>query len=577
MTESTDMGATDDKAWLQYYPDWTGHQLDYEGMTLSTIYRDNLAKFGNRPGISFFGAEQSWKDVDQEVRRAAAGLYALGVRRGDRVALLMPNCPQHVHAFFACIMLGAVPVEHNPLYTAPELKGPFADHGARIAIAWDKSVGMVETLRRDPHTALDTIVSVDMTKAMPLHYRIALRIPLPPLATMRNKLTTSVDGTVPWETLVSDGLGGDGSTIEPYEADPDDPALILYTSGTTGAPKGAELRHRNLVANVVQGKAWVPDLRPGKETFLVALPMFHAYGITMNMLFGPFIGGAKLILLPTPDMKLIMSIMKKQTPTWLPGVPTLYGRIAQEAAEKGIDIHGVRNSFSGASSLPVSTVEKWEALTKGHLIEGYGLTETSPIIAGNPMTDDRRPGYVGIPFPDTIIRIADKDNLDRTMPDGEAGELLVKGPQVFSGYINAPEANARSFHDGWYITGDVGIMEPDGFIRLVARTKEIIITGGFNVYPQEVEDVLNQHPDVEDSTVVGLPREDGSETIVAAISLEPGAALDPEGLKDYCRKSLARYKVPRTFYHLDDLPRDQMGKIRRRDVRDDIIERSKRS
>lgn len=492
------MGATDDKAWLQYYPDWTAHELNYEGVTLSTIYHDNLVKFGNRVGLSFFGAEQTWKDVDHEVRRVAAGLYALGVRQGDRVALLMPNCPQHVHAFFACIMLGAVPIEHNPLYTASELKGPFADHGAHVAIVWDKSVSMVETLRTDPDTALDTIVSVDMTKAMPLSYRLALRIPLPPLVKLKNKLTTSVDGTVPWEVLISDDFGGSGASLTPYEAKPDDPALILYTSGTTGAPKGAELRHRNIVANLIQGKAWVPGLRPGHEVFLVALPMFHAYGITMSLFFGPFIGGAKLILLPTPDMKLIMSILKKQTPTWLPGVPTLYGRIADEAADKGIDIHGVRNSFSGASSLPVSTVKKWEALTKGRLIEGYGLTETSPIIAGNPMNDNRRPGYVGIPFPDTMIRIADKDNLDRTMPDGEPGELLVKGPQVFPGYINAPEANAQSFHNGWYITGDVGIMEPDGFIRLVARTKEVIITGGFNVYPQEVEDVLCTHPDVDD-------------------------------------------------------------------------------
>ena len=326
------------------------------------------------------------------------------------------------------------------------------------------------------------------------------------------------------------------------------------------------------MANVLQGKAWVPGLGEQEERLLAALPMFHAYGLTMVATLGVFIGG-EIILLPAPDLKLIMQVMKRHTPTWLPGVPTLYEKIVDAAEETGVNIKGIRNAFSGASTLPVRTVDRWERYTNGTLVEGYGLTETSPIIVGNPMNGKRRPGYVGIPFPDTDVRIADPDNLDKTQPDGFEGEVLVRGPQVFQGYLNQPDATEHSFHNGWYRTGDVGVMEPDGFIRLVARIKEVIITGGFNVYPAEVEEVLCSHPDVADAAVVGIPREDGSENVAAAITLTEGAALDPDGLKNYCREQLTRYKVPRNFYHFEDLPRDQMGKVRRRDVQQQLVER----
>lgn len=566
------MGATDTKAWMQYYPSWSHDHLDYGDKTLATLYAKNLEKFADKPGLWFFGAQQTWADVDHAVRRAAAGLAALGVRPGDRVALIMPNCPQHIHAFWACQMLGAIPIEHNPLYTAHELLHPFEDHGARVAIVWDKACPVAETLREDDSNNLETIISVNMVNAMPLTKKLALKLPLPAVKKMRAQLTAPAPGTIPWETIISDSCGGDGSDITPHPVTKDDTALILYTSGTTGQPKGAQLSHGNLVANVLMGEAWVPDLEPGNERFLAALPMFHAYGMTMTNLFAMMIGGAELILLPAPDLKLIMDIMRKHTPTWLPGVPLLYERIADAAEETGISIKGVKNAFSGASTLPTATVEKWEKLTGGHLIEGYGLTETSPIIAGNPMSSNRRPGYVGIPFPDTLIRVADPEDLDKTMPDGEPGEILVKGPQVFKGYLNKPEATAASFHDGWYITGDVGIMEPDGFIRLVARIKEMIITGGFNVYPAEVEEVLTAHPDITDATVVGLPREDGSESVVAAITLAEGALLDTDALRAHCRTMLTPYKVPRKFFHFETLPRDQLGKVRRRDVRQAIVD-----
>ena len=565
------MSAYETRAWLKHYPEWTPHSLDYGDNTLLDVYDNNLAINAERSATYFFGRTQTYGELDKEVRRVAAGLRALGVRPGDHVAIVLPNCPQHIAAFYAVLKLGAVVIEHNPLYTANELREPFKDHGARVAIVWDKAAATLEQLRAD--TPLETIVSVNMINAMPPLQRFALKLPIPALRKSREALSGAAPNTVPYEILAGSGMGGLGEDIVSEESvTKDTTALILYTSGTTGRPKGAQLSHGNLFANILQGKAWVPGLGDKPERMLGALPMFHAYGLTMVGTLSVFIGG-EMVLLPSPRIDLIMDVMKKHTPTWLPGVPTLYEKIVEASDEQGIAIKGVRNSFCGASTLPVRTVERWESHTGGRLVEGYGLTETSPIIVGNPMNDDRRPGYVGIPFPDTLVRIANPDNPDETMPDGTEGEVLVKGPQVFKGYLNQPEATEKSFHDGWYRTGDVGVMEEDGFIRLVARIKEVIITGGFNVYPAEVEEVLANHPDIEDIAVVGLPREDGAENVVAAITLVEGAALDPEGLKNYARENLTRYKVPRTFYHFEEMPRDQMGKIRRREVQEELLKK----
>ncbi|MCS4489737.1 long-chain-fatty-acid--CoA ligase [Corynebacterium sp. ES2794-CONJ1] len=566
------MSALESKAWLQYYGDWTPHTLDYENSTLVDVYDNSIAVNADKNATNFFGRRETYGDLDKQVRSAAAGLRALGVRAGDRVAIALPNCPQHVAAYFAVLKLGATVVEHNPLYTARELEQPFKNHGARVAIVWDKVCSTLEKLRRT--TPLETIVSVNMIHAMPTLQRYALKLPIPAIIKKRDQLHAYAPNTIPWSVLTGTALGGNGEDVfDNVEVTKESVAVILYTSGTTGAPKGAQLTHGNLFANLLQGKAWVPGLGDQEERLLAALPFFHAYGLTVILNLSVYVGG-ELLLLPAPQIPLVMQMIKKVKPTWVPGVPTLYQKIAEAAEAEGISISGVRNSFSGASSLPVSTVEQWEKLTGGLLVEGYGLTETSPVLVGNPMNPNRRPGYVGIPMPDTEVRIANPDNLDETMPDGTEGEVLARGPQVFAGYLNNEEATAESFHKDWYRTGDVGIMEEDGFIRLVARIKEVIITGGFNVYPAEVEEALAEHPDVTDCAVVGLPRDDGSESVVAAITLAPGAILDPEGLKSFCRERLTRYKVPRSFYHFEELARDPLGKIRRREVRDALLERN---
>ncbi|WKD56765.1 Long-chain-fatty-acid--CoA ligase [Corynebacterium capitovis DSM 44611] len=561
------------KPWLQYYPEWTDHSLTYGTTTLPQLYESNLKAHADRPATRFFGRSQTFKQLDAEVRQAAAGLQALGVKAGDRVALLLPNCPQHIAAFFAVQLLGAVVVEHNPLYTAAELRPQFSNHGARVAICWDKVAQTALTLKEG--TDLESVVSVDMTVAMPRLQQAALRIPLKKIRAARAQLAAPrrAAGTIAWEELTSSSFGGDGAGLSaPNTVTPDSPALILYTSGTTGQPKGAVLSHANLHANAYQGVAWVREFQQGNQRMLATLPFFHAYGLTFSLTL-TFLIGSEVILLPAPQINLVMSAIKKYKPTFIPGVPTLFERIVDSAKETGADLSDITTGFAGASSLPAQVIDEWEALTGGHLVEGYGLTEASPILVGNPQSSSRRPGYIGIPFPDTEIRIANPENPDEDMPAGEAGELLARGPQVFSGYLGNEDATRAAFHDGWFRTGDMGVMEDDGFIKLVSRIKELIITGGFNVYPQEVEDVIRQHPDVVDVAVVGRPRSDGSEDVVACVTLAEGAPLDPDSLKDFARERLTRYKVPRTFYHFEELARDPLGKIRRREVQSDLIER----
>jgi long-chain acyl-CoA synthetase len=351
----------------------------------------------------------------------------------------------------------------------------------------------------------------------------------------------------------------------------DDIALLQYTSGTTGSPKGAILTHKNLRANAMQGRAWVQGLRPGKEVFYGVLPLFHAYGMTLCLSFAMSIG-ARLVLFPKFDIDLVLAAVKHSPPTFLPAVPPIYEALARASERRGTDLSSIRFAISGAMSLPVATVKRWEEETGGLLVEGYGMTEASPIALGNPIGPTRRPGSVGVPFPSTEIRVVDPADPFVDRAEGEAGELLVRGPQVFQGYWRrATETAATLLPGGWLRTGDIVTVSPDGFVTVIDRLKEIIITGGFNVSPSEVEDMLLAHPDVEGAAVVGLPREGGDEEVCAAVTLRDGAVFDSGALRDFCRSHLAAYKVPKRIVELDELPRSLIGKVMRREVRDGML------
>ena len=555
-----------DRPWLAAYAPEVPDTIDEVTQTLSDMIDASIARYGRARALEFFGAATTYGDLGEQIDRAAEGLRRLGVTHGDRVAIVLPNCPQHVVAFYAVLRLGAIVVEHNPLYTARELRHQFEDHQARFAIVWDKVYDTVDGFPSD--LKVERIVSVDITEAMPWGTRVALRLPVAKARAARSQLTATPKGrrVLTWQKLV------DGRRLSRRHPRPvlDDIALLQYTSGTTGTPKGAILTHRNLRANAMQGRAWVPGLHEGEETFYGVLPLFHAYGMTLCLTFAMSIG-AKLVLFPKYDATLVADAAKKSPPTFLPAVPPIYDQLARSAEHGDIDLKSVRFAISGAMSLPVETVARWEQATGGLLVEGYGMTETSPVALGNPIGPSRRPGTVGVPFPSTEIRVVDPSDTSVERPFGESGELLIRGPQVFQGYWRRPTETAESLlPGGWVRTGDIVTVSPDGFVTVVDRLKEIIITGGFNVAPTEVEEALHGHPDVVEAAVVALPRK-GGEEVVAAVVLREGAELDPEALRDYCKLHLAAYKVPRRFFAVDELPRSLIGKVLRRQVREQLL------
>lgn len=555
------------RPWSTSYAEGVPLDIDAPSQTLPEMLAASVAAYGKKTALEFFGATTTYRELGDQVSRAAEGLRRLGVRAGDRVALILPNSPQHVVAFYAALRLGAIVIEHNPLYTPRELRHQFEDHGARFAIVWDKIADTVAEFPSD--LALEHIVSVDITAALPLGKRLALRLPVAKARAARAQLTAAPTSKRPtaWAKLLTRGA------LSRKHRGPqlDDIALLQYTSGTTGTPKGAVLTHANLRANAMQGRAWVPGLHDGEETFYGVLPLFHAYGLTLCLTFAMSIG-AKLVLFPKYDLELVAAAAKKSPPTFLPAVPPIYDQLARAAARGTIDLTSVRFAISGAMSLPVATVDRWEAATGGLLVEGYGMTESSPVALGNPIGPSRRPGTVGVPFPSTDIRVVDPEDPSVDRPLGEAGELLLRGPQVFQGYWNRPGDTAETLlRGGWLRTGDIATVSTDGFVTIVDRLKEIIITGGFNVSPSEVEDVLTSHPDIAGAAVVALPKSQGGEDVAAAIVLRDGVELEPEAIRDFCKTRLAAYKVPRRVIMVDDLPRSLIGKVLRREVRERLM------
>ncbi|MCC9206288.1 AMP-binding protein [Arthrobacter sp. zg-Y769] len=546
-----------------------------EGFTLPDeslvdVVETSVRKYRSKTALQFFGATTSYEELGDQIRRAATGLMKLGVRKGDRVALVLPNSPQHVVAFYAVLRLGAVVVEHNPLYTDRELRHQFEDHGATVAVVWDKVVENIQKLPAD--IPVRSIVSVELIPAMPLINRLALKLPVPALREARAALSPSKRPprgprrVVGWRELL------DNRPLRKRHPrpEPTDLAAIQYTSGTTADPKGAMLTHANLVANAAQGRAWVPGLKPGNETFYAVLPMFHAYGLTLCLTTAMSLG-ARVVLFPKFDVDMTLKAMKKTPATFLPAVPPIYERLAEGAKEQNISLKGVRSAISGAMNLPPRTVEIWEEATGGLLIEGYGLTETSPIALGNPFAKSRKPGTVGVPFPLTDIRVVDPEHPSVDVPQGHRGELLIRGPQVFAGYWNKPrETEAVLLDGGWFRTGDIVTVDEDHFVTIVDRIKELIITGGFNVSPSEVENALKRHESVDDVAVVGLLSSGGGEEVVAAVVPKAGSRFNAEELRAFVRKELAAYKVPRRIVEIQELPKSLIGKVLRRHVRDSL-------
>ncbi|TDT34318.1 long-chain-fatty-acid--CoA ligase [Naumannella halotolerans] len=554
------------RPWTASYAEGVPTDLGEVGGCLTDIVAESARDYPDAPALEFFGRETSYRQLQEMIMRAAAGLKALGVGPGDPVAIVLPNCPQHIVAFYAVLRLGAVPIEHNPLYTARELRKQFEDHGARTAIVWNKVVATVQQFPAD--LRVHSLISVDVVKGMPRLTQLALRLPLPKVRESREALTSKVTNTIVWESVFArDPLPDDHP-----RPGTDDLAIIQYTSGTTGAPKGAKLTHRNLLANARQAQAWTPTIQRGRGCVVYAvLPMFHAYGLTLCLTFAMSMG-ARLVLFPKFDPDLVLKVTEKHPATFLPLVPPIAERLLSASKEKGISLAGTGIAISGAMPLQQSLVIPFEEATGGYLVEGYGLSECSPVLMANPVADNRKAGTVGLPLPGTECRVVDPENPTVDVPAGEPGELLVRGPQVFSGYYGKPEETEEVFVGDWFRTGDIVQIDSDGFVSIVDRIKELIITGGFNVSPSEVESVLRQHPDVDDAAVVGMPSDHSGEEVVAAIVVAADAGeVDPEQVRGFARGILTPYKVPRRLVIVDELPKSLIGKVLRREVRDKLL------
>lgn len=557
-----------ERPWLSSYAEGVPAEIDPVEGSLPHLIEDSVAAYADHVALEFFGVTTTYRHLGEAIDRVAGGLALLGVAAGDRVALVLPNCPQHVVAFYAVLRLGAVVVEHNPLYTPREMRHQFEDHGATVAIAWTNVVGTLQGMPDD--IGLKHIVAVDIVEVMPARMRLALRLPVKKARESRERLTTRVTGVTSWRSL---------SKADPVSAtvprpQVDDLAIIQYTSGTTGTPKGVMLTHGNLVANAAQARAWVPGVPRGTSVVYAVLPLFHAYGLTLCLTFAMSMG-ARLVLFPSFDPDMVLQVVRKRPPTFLPAVPPIYERLVAAAKTRGVSLAGIDIAISGAMSLPWSIVELWEKETGGYLVEGYGLTEASPVLMANPVGTTRKAGTVGLPLPSTDLRVVDPDDPARVLPIGEAGELEARGPQVFAGYWRKPEETAAVLDaDGWLRTGDVVTMDEQGFVRIIDRIKELIITGGFNVSPTEVEDELRACEGVADVSVVGLPHSRGGEDVIAAVIMNPGATFDEEAIRAFARSAMTPYKVPRRVFQVDELPRSIVGKVLRRQVVEELTKRS---
>lgn len=553
------------RPWTRSYAEGVPADLDPVTGCLTDLVAASARDYPDAPALEFFGRVTTYRTMQDQIDRVAAALHDRGVRAGDTVAIVLPNCPQHIVAFYAVLRLGAIAIEHNPLYTPRELRKQFEDHGAKTAIVWSNVVATVQEFPRD--LAVRNLISVDVVEAMPAVMRLALRLPVPKLRESRAALTTRVRNVTPWKALTAHAPL---PASHPKPAT-DDLAIIQYTSGTTGTPKGAALTHRNLLSNAAQARAWVPTITRGEGCVVYAvLPMFHAYGLTLCLTFAMSMG-ARLVLFPKFDADMVLKVTRKHPATFLPLVPPIAARLLARSQETGIPIAGTGIAISGAMALDDELVVPFEQASGGYLVEGYGLSECSPVLMANPVADNRVAGSVGLPLPGTECIVVDPEEPTRILGPGEPGELLVRGPQVFSGYYGKPEETDAVFVGDWFRTGDIVSIDEDGFVRIVDRIKELIITGGFNVAPTEVENTLRQHPDVADVAVVGLPSAHSGEDVVAAVVPRPGATIDPEAVRAYARSVLTPYKVPRRVVVVDDLPRSLIGKVLRRQVRDALL------
>ncbi len=544
-----------ERPWLKFYEPGVPASIPYPDIPLHQNLADAARDYPNSPATIFFDATLTYQQLNALADRFAAGLQQAGVKKGDRVAIYMANCPQFIIAYYGALRAGAVTVPCNPLYVARELEHQLNDSGSETIVVLSKLYPVVRAVQ--DRTPLKRVIVTSIKEYFPPILRLLFTL------LKEKKEGHAVDiSNAPNTVWFQDFLRAAPPKPQPVPVQPQDTACLLYTGGTTGVPKAAELSHRNLVANAIQCCVWCSGKR-GQERFLAALPLFHSYGMTTCMNAGIYLA-SPVILLPQFKLKDVLEAINKHQPTIFPGVPTMYVAINNYPDIKDYNLRSIRACISGAAGLPVEVQQKFQELTGGRLVEGYGLSEASPVTHGNPVFGDCRIGTIGVPFPDTDAKIVDLETGTRELPPGEAGELIIRGPQVMKGYWNRPDETALVLREGWLYTGDIARRDADGYFQIVDRKKDMIIAGGFNIYPRDVEEVLYQHPKVKEAVVAGVPDEYLGEVVKAYVVLKEGETATEQEIIEFCRQSLAKYKVPRIVEFRKDLPKTMVGKILRR-------------
>jgi long-chain acyl-CoA synthetase len=524
-------------------------------ISLPRLFEQAVARFADRPAIDFFGRKMTYVELGRQVDRAALGLQKLGVRHGTRVGLCLPNTPYSVIAYFAILKLGGIVVNFNPLYVEREIAQQIEDSGTTIMVTLDVKKIYPKIASMLGNTCLERIVVCSMHEALPLAKGILFR------------LFKSAERARPREDsrhVRFAALLAARGTIEPAEIDPTaDVAVLQYTGGTTGIPKGAMLTHANLSMNVAQISRHVPILTPGGERALLVLPLFHVFGMTAGMNFCISVG-AEIILLPSFEVHQALAIITKKHPTLLPGVPSLFAALSARVGDGKYDLSSINYCISGGAPLPLEVRRRFESLSGCKLVEGYGLTEASPVVSANPLDAEYKNTSVGFPLLGTVVEIRSLDDPQRVLPVGEKGEICLRGPQIMAGYWRNAKETEAVFIDGALRTGDVGYIDAGGYLYLVDRIKDLIICGGFNVYPRVIEEALHQHPDVVEAAVIGVPDAYRGQVPKAFVTLRPGAQATPSALLRFLRDYLSRMEMPKVIEIRASLPKTAIGKVNRK-------------
>ncbi|MEM9027815.1 MAG: long-chain fatty acid--CoA ligase [Pseudomonadota bacterium] len=559
--------AQDAHPWLSHYPDGVDWSMDLPARPLFSVLDDAVAGFGTHTCTNFLGKSLTYTEIGQQVAQAAAGLQKLGIKKGDRVGLLLPNCPSFIVYYYASLRLGAIVVNYNPLYTVEELADQVRDSGTVVMVTLDLKLlfDKADALLADG--TLERCVVCSFPALLPGTKSVLFKL-------FKGRDLARPDRSASLDRITFDtALRNNDGAFTPASIDPlTDVAVIQYTGGTTGTPKGAMLTHANLYANVHQVIAWAPGLGHGAERVLGALPFFHVFAMTVVMNFA-IARAAEIVIMPRFVLDDALKLISKTRPTVMPGVPTLFNAIMNHPKLASFDLSSLKFCISGGAALPVEVKTRFEALTGCKLVEGYGLSEASPVVSCNPVEGAAKSGSIGQPLPGTVISLRDLENPEMEVPRGEKGEICILGPQVMPGYWQRPDETAATFVNGALRTGDVAIMDDEGFFFIVDRIKDLIICSGYNVYPRRIEDAIYTHAAVEEVTVIGIPDDYRGEAPKAFVKLRKGETLTTDELMTHLEVKLSKIELPSEIEFRTELPKTMIGKLSKKELRQEEAQR----